>query len=293
MRGGVDETVSGVGKKIYMRKKSNLFIIILSAVILFVFIFVIPLVINELYKTGKGYKTTWNGADVLSYYGSVLSSVGGILGVFFSIRYAQKEYKEDSRQRILPFVATESLMEQDEFEKFCKNENNTNDKNYYVITCLPEKGIEYPKAIPKNIEDIIRNRGNYTEEIVPGCYATMHKEFLFVALKLKNIGEGAACNLTFGLYKLKDGKYQQEIELRKKSIPFLLDRSDILYVGIYWDLENSNMLGTYNFDIMYSDINYTRYRRSISYEIIKNDETSNLCFRQIDTCEHKVFSTKK
>lgn len=293
MCGGVDETVSGVGEKIYMRKKSILFIIILSTVILFVFIFIIPIVINELYKTGKGYKTIWNGADVLSYYGSVLSSIGGILGVFFSIRYAQREYKEDSRQRILPFVATEFLMAQDEFEKFCKNENNINEKNYYAITCLPEKEIEYPKTIPKNIENIIRTRGNYTEEIVPGCYATMNKEFLFAALKLKNIGEGAACNLTFELYKLEDGKYQQEMELRKKSIPFLLDRSDTLYVGIYWDLGNSSMFGSYNFDIMYSDINHTRYQRSISYEIIRNKENSKPCIKQVDTCEHKIFSTKK
>jgi len=42
----------------------------------------VPLIINESYKTGKGYLTMWNAADVLSYYGNVLTFIGtGVLGI--------------------------------------------------------------------------------------------------------------------------------------------------------------------------------------------------------------------
>lgn len=41
--------------------------------------FVIPIVINESYKSGKGYITVWTGADVLSFYGALIGAVGTIV----------------------------------------------------------------------------------------------------------------------------------------------------------------------------------------------------------------------
>lgn len=51
------------------------FLVIVAALI-------IPFVINESYKAGEGYKTSWGASDVLAFYGSFLSFVGTvILGV--------------------------------------------------------------------------------------------------------------------------------------------------------------------------------------------------------------------
>lgn len=45
-------------------------------------VFMIPFVINELYKMGPGYVTEWHAEDVLSFYGALLSCVGTVvLGV--------------------------------------------------------------------------------------------------------------------------------------------------------------------------------------------------------------------
>ncbi|MBE6845184.1 MAG: hypothetical protein E7508_05635 [Ruminococcus sp.] len=272
-----------------MKKK---LVFIISIVTLLLILVIIPIIINELYKIGKGYTTVWSGADMLSYYGSIVASVGGILGVFFSIKYAQKEYKEDSRQRIMPFIATEYLSAYEHIDNFFKKENGQSEANYYTITYTTTKGIEYPKTFPKEIENIIKNQGEYSEEITPGCIVIRHKKFYLSALKLKNVGEGAACKLTFGLYKLVDGEYEEDIDHRKTSIPFLLDKTGDLFVGIYWDLEDKASLGKYNFDIMYSDINYTRYRRSISFEIYEENDFQTYV-KQNDTCEHKVYSYKQ
>lgn len=40
---------------------------------------IIPIIINELYKTGKGYVTLWGASDVLAFYGSFLSFIGTII----------------------------------------------------------------------------------------------------------------------------------------------------------------------------------------------------------------------
>ena len=45
-------------------------------------ILLVPVIINESYKNNIGYKTLWSAADMLSYYGAVLSFIGTvILGV--------------------------------------------------------------------------------------------------------------------------------------------------------------------------------------------------------------------
>ena len=62
-------------------KKSTKLIIVFVLLVVFIS-FVIPIVINELYKRSDGYLTVWGGADVLSFYGAVISAIGaGILGV--------------------------------------------------------------------------------------------------------------------------------------------------------------------------------------------------------------------
>lgn len=55
-------------------KKVLLYIIFLALAIIGV-----PIVINELYLQNKGYMTVWEGADVLSFYGAALGSVGTIV----------------------------------------------------------------------------------------------------------------------------------------------------------------------------------------------------------------------
>lgn len=39
----------------------------------------VPFIINESYKVENGYLTVWNGADILSYYGAILSALGTII----------------------------------------------------------------------------------------------------------------------------------------------------------------------------------------------------------------------
>ena len=54
---------------------------------------VVPIVINELYKTGKGYITMWGADDVFSFYGSYLSFIGTVALGTVAIYQSNKAYK--------------------------------------------------------------------------------------------------------------------------------------------------------------------------------------------------------
>lgn len=78
---------------------------ILTAVIALVLIAGVPIIINECYKTNSGYMTIWGAADALAYYGAIIASIGAALGVFVSIKAATKNYRDDVRARVMPFIA--------------------------------------------------------------------------------------------------------------------------------------------------------------------------------------------
>lgn len=53
--------------------------VIIVAILTLLAVIVVPLIINESYKTNEGYITVWGGSDVLAYFGAVVSAVGTII----------------------------------------------------------------------------------------------------------------------------------------------------------------------------------------------------------------------
>ena len=51
----------------------------------------------------------WCAADVLNFYGGILAAGLGIYGVFLSIQYAQKNYRDDLRNQVLPYLVVTQL----------------------------------------------------------------------------------------------------------------------------------------------------------------------------------------
>ena len=77
-----------------MRKKW----ICIAIIVVLIAIIAIPIIINESYKTGRGYVTVWNGSAMLSYYGSVLGAVGTI--VLGLVAYWQNINLHKSQKRL-------------------------------------------------------------------------------------------------------------------------------------------------------------------------------------------------
>ncbi len=73
-------------------------VIIIWLVVIFFFVGVIPIIINESYKYGAlhgGYITMWDAADVLSYYGTLLGSISTIVALAITISFTRKQIQRD------------------------------------------------------------------------------------------------------------------------------------------------------------------------------------------------------
>lgn len=78
-------------------------------VILLILIIVGPLAINWLFKQKAPIEVLvaeWDASAALGYYGAVIGAAIAVYGVFLTIRYSQKNYKEDVRNRTLFFSET-------------------------------------------------------------------------------------------------------------------------------------------------------------------------------------------
>lgn len=70
-------------------------------------IILIPFIINESYKSGTGYITLWDAADMLSFYGSILSFLGTIvLGI---IAVSQSRQANRLSEKMLKFELSHDL----------------------------------------------------------------------------------------------------------------------------------------------------------------------------------------
>lgn len=56
----------------------------------------IPILINECYKAGGWYITIWEAADVLSYYGTVISSAIAVATIAVTISFNRKQIQRES-----------------------------------------------------------------------------------------------------------------------------------------------------------------------------------------------------
>lgn len=82
---------------------------VLLAVIVLGIIIGGPIIINEFYRNNSGYMTIWGAADVLTYYGAIIAASGAAIGVYCSIRYSHKQYREDKRRDVLLYFAINIL----------------------------------------------------------------------------------------------------------------------------------------------------------------------------------------
>lgn len=267
--------------------------------IVLVLIVGVPVIINELYRQNRGYITIWGAPEVLSYYGTILAAGGGAVGVFFTVRYSQKQYREDARQQIMPFISTDFSIDRSCFrsfeQKINKNHGTPNaGHDHFVIRYTAKNGVQYPYYLSEEETELLLRNGNQRiEDKQTGAIIESFKLVCFVPCILKNVGNGVSLKTTFGLYKLKEGKYTEDIDNRVTSKPLVLDKGEQIYVGMFFDLDDPTALGTYNFDIMYSDMNCTRYRRSITIEFKQNPTTKVVEYQKIDTATYEIYSKKE
>lgn len=154
----------------------TIWIIIVCALLCLV---IIPLVINVLFKIDLGIRvlqSEWNAGDALAFYGSVLSGLLTVIGVFLTIRYENNKAKKEDSIKYKPILELDGI--------------NLNEKCGYREVGLGY-GISYSNNNP-NKEQILKK---FSENL---CGKRPKYQLYF-----KNVGRGETFNARLESFKIK------------------------------------------------------------------------------------------
>lgn len=265
---------------------------VLAVLVLIAVIIGVPIGINECYKANEGYVTVWGGADVLSYYGAIVASAGAAIGVFFSIKAANKNYQDDVRARTLPFIAL-TLLEQKTalnvlalLKKKAEESQNPPTSNaapaaqyeeyrldhiYFIITA---HGIIAQNKLSKEQETILENGGNVWVRSADGTETLQHIEFYSTPMEIENVGNGTAVNFRVGLNAA--GNQADYTYIR----PMMLKQGQTRYIHIFSSEKYEVIEGNYLLEFCYEDIYGNKYLQQFPLSFGKNADGKR--FRSID-----------
>ena len=241
-----------------------------------------PLIINWLFKRPAPVDlldAEWESDAVLSYYGTIVASAIAVYGVFLTIRYSQKNYKEDVRNRTLPFITIDMLKTKSHItifpEKSKSDEENTDNQEGYVeyklqdYYCILDEGtIIYKTGLTKSQKALIENGGM---KWVPNgnSRALTRVDEICVPIEIENIGNGTAVRLRYGLNRknaeIKDRKYLPVISL-KTFCPILF------HIFSEDCSKQSANLGDYVLSFYYEDIYSNKYQQDFDIKIMYGAE---------------------
>lgn len=181
-----------------------------SIIILGLLVIFIPIIINAMYMSNKGYITVWGGDYVLLFYGSVLTFIGTVFlgGLALWQNERLNEMNKNLTEHQYKPILTNSIFNTDP-----KEDHNT-----------------WFRTIEQNCDSKMINNG-YSSKI------TYHP---YLVIGLRNIGLGPAINIATYLYKLTSVEGLDSLgEIAKTNIDNFYDK---IHFENYKYYENDKIL---------------------------------------------------
>ena len=239
----------------------------------------IPILINECYKAGGGYVTIWEAPDVLSYYGTVVGAIVGVLGVYLTVCVSNKNYRDDARNRILPYIAINvmNIRQPDLFLQGLGEEDYAmmgNDPiieqslegkawnhRYFVID---GKGkIRVAEQLSDDESERLKETAVTWIRAKDGKMYIRDADVVSMPFVMDNIGNGAAKNLRMSF------SYLNSKQFFKTEI--ILKPNERFYVHIFSEKEFKTIEGDYVFSVYYEDISGNEYEQLFPVEIVEEN----------------------
>lgn len=256
--------------KDWLKKNCKIFFVVL------LLIFGGPIVINILFKIKSPIwflTAEWDASAALSYYGAIIAAFLAIYGIFITVQYSQKNYREDVRNRSLPFIVVDMLRSRSirsifptmetiaqENAKDCPTEGYFE----YKITdfyCILKNGeIEYATGLTPAQQSLRDNRGIEWVASENKNENEMKRHFcVCIPLEIENVGNGTAIRMRIGLNRKdtlsKDRQYMQPQSMKPGVIfKFHIFSEDCS--------QNSKNLGNYVLSFCYEDIYLNHYEQN-------------------------------
>lgn len=129
----------------------------LAFLLFVILVFLVPVIINELYKVGDGYITIWGASEVLAFYAVILSGIISITTVVVTVYCSKKDTDQQIRfymsQTKIPFFTIIDVSQKDSKNHFrCDGQNRwSKEFNIHEPGKIPEEGLV--EITVKNIGD--------------------------------------------------------------------------------------------------------------------------------------------
>lgn len=226
---------------------------IIVVIVMFVLIIAIPFLIYCAFKIPAhnsffDANGIWTAGDILGFYGVVLGAIVASLGVFFTIQYSQKQFREDTEIRVRPFFAMAGIDPENngQFSRQMRKKELFGNNLYLFITDTQETHIS-------PIDD------NWVNNIYP------HIMQLSYYFEIENVGEGIADMLCV---KFNPDNSSFSPKGRKISS---FQKGQKCYLHLFSQAKPEEIVGKYNIDFEYYDMYHNRFRQRFTLEVKKDD----------------------
>lgn len=261
--------------------------IVIALVIIGIPIIVYLLSIVPLLPAGKNndWAGFWGG-----YVGAIIGGGCTVIGVYWTIIYTQENFKEDVRNRSLPYLALTTLECDRSTNLFhLMEENNnleSNEADYYrehrldgVYIIIENGEIKYRKRLSDDNKLLLKNGGLEKQlKDKKGCVSICDRGMISMPIEFENVGNGAALSFRLGLNH-EDSKDPTYI------LPLNLKVGDKFYTHIFStdNIESDVNHGRYILGIVYNDIYQNEYFQKYKFILGKNEETNKVvCSLELD-----------
>jgi hypothetical protein len=247
----------------------------------------IPFLINLAFKVNAPMLLVaeWSAGDVLSFYGSLVASVATIIGVYLSIDYAQRNYREDEKNRIKPYLALTHIQSRSTYNLFggknSENELLQGTQSIYkefrlerVYIILSKDGIVFKDGLDDRQRQLLKQAGLRWEATEIG-YKLISSDFISLPFEVDNVGMGPALDLKIAFYKNTSSEH-------KGVSVYTLKPSSKIYFHILSELEDDALLGHYVIDFRYRDIQGTHFTQKYPIYFERKAEYSNRVSQIVD-----------
>lgn len=262
---------------------------------------VIPVAINYAFKMPAFCEllvAEWTSGDALSFYGVLVGVFAAVWGIYLNIEAAQENYRDDIRNRVLPFIALTFLQVKTPgilavaLSNILKSEgpqslpNHT--KNEYseykrekVCFVIEGGSVKAKNRLTEEQERKVQSGGVEWENTSYGK-ALVNVGLVSAPIEIENVGNGAANTLRIGLNPraANDSNYKFIT-----SMPFKVGQK--LGVHLYCENLEGSSNGSYDLDIVYEDIYGNRYRQR--YDVmISNAQDEEQSYVQVATNQEMI-----
>lgn len=263
-------------KKMPWNKNTIIILFILFADL----VFIVPWIINALFTIPApltSLQGQWNAGDLLSFYGILLGAAIASAGVYASIQYSQKNYREDLRVRGIPFIVVIPYFRQHAVNPFsllsgeiCADTKKAGMGNaLYNFFDLSEKYRELREYAFVFADDSFEVRTSLSQDqirnvcvgfkvIQSDTESSLDATLGYAQFAVENAGFGSAVNIRVGL--------NRKGITPVFTVPTVLKSGDRLMVYIYSDGDGGQDLGEYLFCYHCEDIFGHKYVRE--YDLI-------------------------